>query len=75
MAAQGIAVTAVINILVCREGGGSLFIRSTLPPLISDTPVTELVRVAQLAACQQMLSTFCTQALVEIFATIAIKMP
>ena len=33
-----IAVTAVINKLCVRreEGGGSLFIRSTLPPLISD---------------------------------------
>ena len=36
----GIAVTAVINIV---EGGRrSLFIRSTLPPLISDTLVTGL---------------------------------
>ena len=39
-----IAVTAVKNILCGgREGGRSLFfIRSTLPPLISDTPVTGL---------------------------------
>ena len=43
MAAQGIAVTAVINILVCREGGGSLFMTAgnigLCPPCIRATPL------------------------------------
>ena len=44
MAAQGIAVTAVINILVCREGGGSLFMTAgnigLRPPCTRATPLT-----------------------------------
>ena len=33
-----------------EEGGGTLFIRSTLPPLISDTLVTGLVAMAMATA-------------------------
>ena len=64
-----IAVTAVKNI--CREGGGSLFIRSTLPPLIFlyiDTLVTGLEAPTNDTACSNgiYIGTVCTPSVDEL---------